>query len=254
MVEGAVRPQLDDFGITEEDLNRAPCLFIAGHRPSVIAAVYLTVSVVVFLLLLGVGGSPTAAAFFTVVSVAAGSILLLPILVVAVCASERVEERWLCGRFPKLSGCLAYRAAIAEFERLERAESADGPISTRWWVGASATAFVAAAEKELERLTGCAACTVDREATGFDFEVQSPDGAILVRCEPGAGPVPAAVGRELVAAVADRGAARAVVVTTAEASPALADYIGGRPIAVITPWRLEETIRKFGSSELGIRN
>lgn len=240
MVAGVGKPQFDEFGITEEDLNRAPCLFIAGHRPAVIGAVYLSSAIALFVVLLGVGGSPSAAAFFTVISVAAGSILLLPVLMLAICASERVEERWLCGRFPKLRGCLAYRAAVADYERRKRLDLRNDGSSRRWWLGPSQTAFVAAAKTELERSMASWVLTVDREATGFDFEVGAAEGAILVRCEPGTSPIPAAVGRELAAAVADRGASKALVVTAADASPAFADYIADRPIDVIVPWQLDE--------------
>jgi hypothetical protein len=85
---------------------------------------------------------------------------------------------------------------------------------------------------------------VDREATGLDFALTAADGQVLVRCESGVQPVTAAVGREMVAAMADRGAARALIVTTAEATPALADYIAGRPISVAAPWQLNAIIKK----------
>ncbi len=244
MAESVVKPRVDDFGITEEDLNRAPCLFLTGHRPAVITAAYLAASVTLFVLILKAGGSPSAAAFFSVISVAAGSILLLPVLMLVVCASERAEERWLCGRFPKLSACLAYRAAVAEHERGGRAAVPADRSSGRWWSSVSPDAFVEAVRTELERAPAGEVIAVDREATGLDFALTTADGQVLVRCEPGVQPITAAVGREMVAAMADRGAARALIVTTAEATPALADYIAGRPISVTAPTQLHAIIKK----------
>jgi len=67
---------------------------------------------------------------------------------------------------------------------------------------------------------------------------------VVLRCEAGSRPVAAAAGRELVAAVADRRAARALIVTTAGASPALTDYIAGRPISVVAPSQLHAFITR----------
>lgn len=240
MAESVGGPHVDDFGITEEDLRRAPCLFLEGHRPAVIAAAYLTAAAVLFSLLLRTGGSPPAAAFFTFIGLAAGSILLLPVLLLIVCASERVEKRWLCGRFPKLSACLAYREAVAEHERRHRPTVERSSIG--WWSGASSTAFLEGVRTELEGETARGIAALDRDTTGIDFELGAASGTVLVRCEPGVRPVAAAVGRELVAALADRAAARAIIITAADVSPALADYIAGRPISVVAPWQLDQRI------------
>jgi hypothetical protein len=88
----------------------------------------------------------------------------------------------------------------------------------------------------------------DRDATGIDFEVRAAAGPVLIRCEPGGQPVTAGVGRELVATVADRRAARALIVTTAGASPALATYIAGRPITVVAPSKIQEIIENRDSA------
>jgi hypothetical protein len=250
LAQSAVKPRVDDFGITEEDLRRAPCLFVAGHRPFVIAVAYLVVAGFLFALLLNVGGSSTGAIFFTVISLAAGSVVLLPVLMVIVCASERVEERWLCGRFPKLGACLAYRSAVADHERREREAFTADRTARMWWSGAAPEVFIEASKSALLHEGSYEVRSVDRESTGFDFEVGPMDGRILIRCEPGTEPAPAAVGRELAAAVADRGAAKAFIVAAAGASPALADYIVGRPIVLIAPWELQERTR---NSDFGIR-
>jgi hypothetical protein len=230
---------MEDFGITEEDLARAPCLFLAGHRAAVLAAAYLVSATVVFVLILTGSDSYPAAAVFTIIVLAAASILLLPILTLAQCASEQAEERWLCRRFPKLRACLAYRKAVAEHARKVRLKSTSGPQPVEWWTSTPPAAFVEAVRKEIERHGGTDAIPVDRERCGVDFVVDGADGVVLFRCEPGRAPVAAAVGRELAAAMADHGAARAVLVTAAGPTPALSDYIAERPITVVAPWQLD---------------
>ena len=243
MAESTGRPRMEDFGITEEDLERAPCLFLAGHRAAVLAAAYLVSATVVFVLMLTGSDSYPAAALFTVIVLAAASILLLPILTLAQCASEQAEERWLCRRFPKLRACLAYRRAVAEHARKIRSESAFEPQPAEWWKSAPPTTFIEAVRWAIERHPPAAAVPVDRERSGVDFVVQGTDGVVLVRCEPGRTPAAAAVGRELAAALADHGAARAVLVTAAGPTPALSDYIAERPITVIAPWELDKEMR-----------
>jgi hypothetical protein len=242
MAEGAGEPRLEDFGITEEDLSRTPCLFLAGHRAAVLATAYLTAAGVAFALMVSGSGSYTAAALFTIIVLAAASILLLPVLTLAQCASEQAEERWLCRRFPKLRACLAYRKAVAEYARKARSAPAFDPVSAEWWASASPTAFVEAARLAIERHPQAAAVPVDRERSGVDFVVDGADGVVLVRCEPGRTPVAAAVGRELAAALEDHGAARAVLVTAAGPTPALSDYIAERSITVVAPWELSKTV------------
>jgi hypothetical protein len=242
MTEGAGGPRVEDFGITEEDLSRAPCLFLAGHRGAVLATAYLTAALVAFALMASGSGSYTAAALFTIIVLAAASILLLPILTLAQCASEQAEERWLCRRFPKLSACLAYRKAVAEHARQARSAPAFDPVSAEWWASTPPTAFVEAVRMAIERHPPAAVVSVDRERSGVDFVVDGADGVVLVRCEPGETPVAAAVGREMAAALADHGAARAVLVTAAGPTPALSDYIAERPISVVAPWQLSKTV------------
>lgn len=236
-------PRVEDFGITEEDLARAPCLFLVGHRATVLAAAYLVAATVVFLLILTASDSYPAAALFTIIVLAAASILLLPILTLAQCASEQAEERWLCRRFPKLRACLAYRKAVAEHARTGRSRSTSEPRPVEWWASASPTAFVEAVRMAFERHPPAAAVPADRERSGVDFVVDGADGVVLVRCEPGRTPVAAAVGRELAASLADHGAARAVLVTAAGPTPALSDYLADRPITVVAPWQLGKEMR-----------
>lgn len=243
MAESTDGPRVEDFGITEEDLSHAPCLFLAGHRAAVLAAAYLTAAGVAFALMVSGSASYTAAALFTIIVLAAASILLLPILTLAQCASEQAEERWLCRRFPKLSACLAYRRAVAEHARKARSAPAFDPVSAEWWASAPPTAFAEAVRLAIERHPPASAVPADRERSGVDFVVQGADGLVLVRCEPGGTPVAAAVGRELAAALADHGAARAVLVTAAGPTPPLADYLADRPITVVAPWQLDRAMR-----------
>jgi hypothetical protein len=205
----------------------------------VLATAYLSAAVVAFVLVSSGSSSYPAAAFFTIIVLAAASILLLPILTLVQCASEQAEERWLCRRFPKLRACLAYRKAVAEHARKARSAPALDPVSAEWWTSAPPTAFVEAVRLAIERHPPAAAVPVDRERSGVDFVVDGADGVVLVRCEPGSTPVGAAVGRELAAALADHGAARAVLVTAAGPTPSLSDYIAERPITVVAPWQLD---------------
>jgi hypothetical protein len=92
---------------------------------------------------------------------------------------------------------------------------------------------------------------IDRETAGFDFLVVSDGRRLLLRCEPGPNPVSAAVGRELAAALIDFDADAAWIVAAAEPTPALEDYVANRPITVLGPGELTETIR---DSEFRIPN
>jgi hypothetical protein len=250
MAEGAGEPRLEDFGITEEDLARAPCLLLAEHRPMVLLAAYLAAASAVFAVILHTGGSIRVAALFTAITLAAGSVLLVPLLFLAQCASERAEERWLCGRFPKLRACLAYRRAVAEqLRRPDRAAVPSG-VPRGWWRDAPPEAFAAAVGRQLEAEPGARVTRLDRERTGADFELVAASGGVLVRCEPGARPVSAGVARELVAAIADRRAERAVIVTAAGAAQAFEELSVGRPITVVAPWQMGSAIR---SGERGVR-
>ena len=142
MAERADLPRPADFGITEEDLEQTPCAFMTRHRAGVLSGLYLVIAAVLFLLILRSGGSYPAAALFAVLTVAAGSILLLPVVVLSLCATEQAEERWLCSRFPKMRACIAYRRALAEYERRlpQRSETVD----ESWWSTASAPALAIA--------------------------------------------------------------------------------------------------------------
>jgi hypothetical protein len=237
-------PRIEDFGITEEDLVQAPRLFVASHRPWIFVLTYLVVAMALFFGILLTGGSWSAAAFFTIILLAAGSVLLLPILVAALCVGERAEERWLCKRVPVLRACFAYRSAVDEHRRRKTTLSRPRPCSAEEWAALPAASFRAEVASLLEEWPHGSVASFDREATGFDFSVPLDDSVVILRCEAGSRPVAAAVGRELAAAVADRRATRALIVTTAGASPTLTDYIAGRPISVVTPSQLHATIEK----------
>jgi hypothetical protein len=237
-------PKIEDFGITEADLVRVPRLFVASHRPWIFVLSYLVAAVVLFLGILLAGSSWSAAAFFTIILLAAGSVLLLPMLVAALCVGERAEERWLCNRVPVLRACLAYRKAVDEHRRRKTTVSRPRPCSAEAWAALPAASFRAEVASLLEEWPHGSVTSFDREATGVDFSVPLDDSEVILRCEAGSRPVAAAVGRELVAAVADRRAVRALIVTTAGASPALSDYIAGRPVSVVTPSQLHAFITR----------
>jgi len=236
-------PRVEDFGITEDDLVHAPQLFVAGHRVWIFLLTYTVVAAALFFAILQTGSSWPAAVFFAIILLAAGSVLLLPILVAALCVGERAEERWLCRRVPVLRACLAYRSAVSEHRRRATTPSRPRPYTSRDWAALSPSTLRTEVARLLERTSLGSVTAFDRDATGIDLEIRATTGPVLIRCEPGGPPVTAGVGRELVAAVADHRAARALIVTTAGASPALADYIASRPISVVAPSKLREIIK-----------
>ena len=230
-------PRIEEFGITEDDLARAPKLFLSSHRAGVLLAAYLVAATVVFLLIIKTSHSIPAAAFFTIITLAAGSVLLLPIMVLLVCAGEQAEERWLCRRVPMLSACLAYQRALTEHRRSKEKET-DLAIDPEDWSTLSGPAFHRRVRSELDRRFQSSVSETDREQTGFEFLVDMVGERTILRCESGSTPVAAAVARELVAALDDFHADAAVIVTSARPTRALEDYIIDRAIRIAAPWAL----------------
>lgn len=237
-------PRIEDFGITEEDLECAPRPFLSNHRLQLMAGAYGLAAALVFCAILATSDSMPAAAFFTVIALAAGSVLLLPVLVFALCAGEQAEERWLCRRFPIFKACLAYQRALVEHRRNEpgRRSPAAPPVE---WFGVDQAAFVELTRSELDRQSEAPVSAADREATGLDFFVDQGRRRLLVRCEAGLTSVGAAVGRELAAAVNDFDADEAVIVTVSQPTSVLEDYIVDRPITLAAPWELDTVLSDF---------
>jgi hypothetical protein len=229
---------MEDFGITEEDLAHAPKLFLSSHRAGVLFAAYLIAAVFVFVLIIETSHSIPAAVFFTIITLSAGSILLLPVLILLICAGEQAEERWLCRRVPMLRACLAYRKALAEHRRPKEKETARA-LDPEDWSTLSQPAFLRQLRFEFDRRFHTSVSVIDREQTGFDFMVDLVGTRVILRCEAGLTPVAAAVGRELVAALDDSHADTAVIVTTAKPAASLEEYIADRPITFAAPWALD---------------
>ena len=124
-------PRVEDFGISEEDLANAPGRFFAEKWPSILGVAYLVAAAAISFIILRVAGSWPAALFFTTIILAAGSVVLLPLAMLVLCASERVEERWLCRKFPALRACLAYRAIPYERDAHEVGVSARRAFTRR---------------------------------------------------------------------------------------------------------------------------
>jgi hypothetical protein len=237
-------PRVEDFGITEDDLARAPRFFFASHRIGLLCGIYFMAALAIFALMLQTGDSWSAAAFFTVITLAAGSVLLLPVVIMVVCAGERVEEQWLCRRVPILRACLAYRTAVEEHRRRTTKPQAR-PSTPEDWSAVSHMIFVESLRADLGRFVHATVFEVDRESTGFDFFVDKEGRRLLFRCESGTTPVAPAVGRELAASLRDHEADEAVIVTAVEPTQHLQTYIADRPITVVSPWEIE--------AELGMR-
>lgn len=228
-------PQIEDFGITQEDLDQAPPSFIANHRLQLLSGSYLLAAAVVFFAILRAGDSWPAAVFFTLIALAAGSIVLLPMLMLALCATEAAEEHWLCRSFPRLRACLAYQKAMAEHQRCVSAQT-PSPIGEDDWAALSDSNFLEEVASLLEQRHGSAVLRMPRESSGLDFVIDDGVHEILVRCESGSHSIAPSVGREMAAALADRAAGRAVIVSAAKPAPVLEDYISDRAIEVIVPW------------------
>lgn len=231
-------PQIEDFGITREDLANAPGSFVANHRARLLVGSYVLAGVVVFVAILRAGDSWPAAMFFTLIALAAGSILLLPVLMLALCATEAAEEHWLCRRFPTLQACLAYQKAVADHRRTTAART-PRPIGEDEWATLSGPRFLEEVASLIEEQHPSAVSRMQREASGIDLAIDDDAHEILVRCESGPHPIAASVGREMAAALADRGATRALIIAAAKPTPILEDYIADRAIEIIAPWNLD---------------
>ena len=161
-------PRVEDFGITEEDLQRAPKLFLSNHRPGVLVGAYFVAAIVVVLVVFKSSHSMPAAVFFSAITLAAGSVLLLPFLTLVLCAGAWAEERWFCRRVPILRACLAYQRAVAEHRRsiANRTSSFSAPED---WSSVSHSVFLELLRFDLDGLYGVSVSRADREETGFDF-------------------------------------------------------------------------------------
>ncbi|HSN53196.1 MAG TPA: hypothetical protein VLT32_00920 [Candidatus Sulfomarinibacteraceae bacterium] len=233
-------PRPEDFGLSGADVARAPEPVTTRCRPLIVVGLWVLILAAAFVIILVATGSAAAALVFSVVTVGAASIVLVPLLVCVVCASERAETRWLCRRVPVYEACLAYRAALDAFRRGKlRQEAAEADHGR--WLELGPAALRAEVARQLEAAGAVVEPVPDRELAGYDLAVEAGGGeTVLVRCEPAARPVAIGVGRELAACLAETGADRAVVVTVAPPSPQLAAYLAGRPLAVVAPWALSE--------------
>ncbi len=230
-------PRAEDFGITEQDLDTIPRPRLMRYRPQVLFALFVTTTAAAFIGLLAAGAPTTAAALFSVVLVAAWSIVLIPIFVCLLCASERVERRWLCRRFPLLDACLAYREAVEE-HRARRDRRHQDRADVGWWSTLPPDVLRLQVERRLDARDITPRRVRDPHAAGYDSEISVGGERVLLRCVPGDHPVEIAVGRELIACLEETGADRAVIVTAAGADSDLEAHLVGRPLSVTDPVRL----------------
>lgn len=229
------KPRPENFGVTAEQVEQAPELFVTRHRLAIFVAIYIAVFAVVFTVVFATSESVPAALIFGLILVAAGSVVLIPLVVCCLCASEKAETRWVCRRFPAMKACLAYREALAEFTRKTR-RSPDRPRDRDWWIGLSASTFRGQVQAALEQRGLELTPVVDRQVDGYDYAfADDDDDTVLVRCEEGTTPLDIGVGRELTACLLETGAARAVLVTAAGVSRRLTEYLVDHPIDVVEP-------------------
>lgn len=230
-------PRVEDFGITEQDLSRIPRPWLMRYRPQVMLALLVATTAVAVAGLLAAGASVTAAVLFAVILVAASSVILVPMFVCLLCASERVERRWLCQRFPLLEACLAYREAV-EAHRGRRDHGRQEHADLAWWSTLPPAVFRLQVERRLEARDISFDRVRDPKSAGYDSEIGVEGERVLLRYLPGDRPVEIAVARELVACLDETGADRAVIVTAAGASPELEGYVAGRRVTVVDPVEL----------------
>jgi hypothetical protein len=228
------KPRPENFGVTAEQVEQAPELFVTRHRLAIFVAIYIAVYAVAFTVIFAASESVPAAVIFGLILVAAASIVLIPLVVCCLCASEKAETRWVCRRFPAMKACLAYREALAEFTRKTR-RSPDRPRDRDWWIGLSASTFRGQVQTALERRGLELTPVSDRQVDGYDYSFVEDDGTVLVRCEGGTAPPDIGIGRELTACLLESGAARAVLVTPAGVTRRLTEYLVDHPIDVVEP-------------------
>lgn len=212
-------PRPEAFGLTAEEVRRAPCLFLASHRRGLLVAGYGGAVLAVFLAVAVVTGSISTAVYLSAVLVGAGSILLVPLLICAACVGERAELAWWCRRVPRMQALAAYREALQRYrEQLD--DDRNRPRLD--WRTVDRTGLCEAVRGRLEA-AGCSVRrVVDPAAEGFDLEVRRPDGAlVLVRCAAGRRPAGPALVRDLLGAWTATGARHAVLVAPAGATPDL---------------------------------
>lgn len=212
-------PNPETFGLTMEDVGRAPCVYTVVHRRGLLVAVYGLVALVVFLAIAVSTGSLATAIYLTAVMVAAGSILLVPLLVCAIGLGERAELAWLCRRFPKIRSMVAYQRALERHHESAQERRARRALD---WRSVDRLGLREAVRERLEA-GGCVVRVVaDPAAEGYDLEVRRPDGAlVLIRCAAGRVAASPAVARDLLGAWAATGARHAVLVAPAGAAPDL---------------------------------
>jgi hypothetical protein len=230
-------PQLEDFGITEQDLTRAPEPRLMRVRPHAVMALLVATTAAAFVGLLIVGDSTSAALFFAIILVAAWSIVLMPVFVCLVCASECLERRWLCRKFPLLDACLAYRVAVEEHRSRQTRRNHKRADLDRW-SALPPVVFRLEIERQLEAGGSAARRVRNPRSAGYDFEADTDGEHVLIRCVPGKRPAEIAVGRELMSCLDETDADRAVLVSAVGAAPDLAAYVRGRPLSVVDPVRL----------------
>jgi len=231
-------PRPEDFGLTADDVEEAPELVVTRFRPQLFIALYAAVVAVVFGLIFWASGSLGAAVAFSVIGTAAISVVLIPVLVCVLCASEKAETKLLCRRFPQLTACLAYRDAMTEFRQQLTRRSSEEAHDRTWWCRLTGPTFRDRVRRAFEARGIELTPVEDRRTRGFDFTFGETGGDVLVRCETGADPVDIGIGRELTACLVETGAARAILVTPSGVSTRLGDYLSGRPIDVVDPEKL----------------
>lgn len=228
------RPRPSDFGVSAEDVERAPAPFVTRHRFRIFLALYAVIWLIAFSVIWLLSSSVAAAAAFAAIGVGAVSVILVPILLCLVCACEKAETKWLCRTFPALEACLAYREAMAAFRRLGEPPPAPRK-DLAWWRDLSLATLRSQVERDLAARGLDVDPVSDRDAAGYDFTFRDDGSTVLVRCEAGRSEVGIGVGRELTACLDETGAARAVLVAPAGASSDLRSYVVDRPIEIVDP-------------------
>ena len=122
----------------------------------------------------------------------------------------------------------AYRAKLAEYEAYRRR------LSLAFWRSLSGLEFERECAGLFQRLGHAVTLTPGTADGGVDIVLRSAEGVTAVQCKALKGKVGVGVGRELVTAARDMGAARMMIVCTAGASEPLRRYAKEKGITIVT--------------------